>query len=76
MTGLFNIVRRLFAVEIFAVDDMPVWHEEVTTYEIQRDGQRIARFYVDLYARENKRGGAWMADCRVRRRPEGQLAYR
>lgn len=74
LTGMFNIVRRLFAVEIFAVDDMPVWHEEVTTYEIQRDGQRIARFYVDLYARENKRGGAWMADCRVRRRTlEGQL---
>lgn len=66
--GMFEVVRRLFEVDIAAVTDMPVWHEEVMTYEIQKSGQPAARFYLDLYTRENKRGGAWMDECRVRRR--------
>ena len=66
--GMFEVVRRLFDVEIVATIDMPVWHEEVMTYEIQKSGQPVARFYLDLYTRDNKRGGAWMAECRVRRR--------
>jgi len=48
--------------------DVTVWHSDVTTYVIKRDDEVIARFYLDLYARAKKRGGAWMADCRCRRR--------
>lgn len=74
LEGMFEVVRRLFDVEVIGVDDMPSWHEEVLGFEIQRAGAAIARFYVDLYTRENKRGGAWMAECRVRRRDQqGQL---
>ena len=74
LAGMFEVVKRLFDVEVTSVSDMPTWHDEVTTYEIRRGGHRVARFYVDLYARENKLGGAWMGDCRVRRRDEkGQL---
>lgn len=74
LEGMFEVVRRLFDIEVVPVSDMPVWHDEVVTFQIQRSGEPIARFYVDLYTRENKRGGAWMDDCRVRRRSgEGKL---
>jgi len=68
LKGMFEVVRRLFDIEVVPAADMPVWHSDVLTYQINRQGSPIARFYVDLYTRENKRGGAWMADCRVRRR--------
>jgi len=66
--GLFNVAGRLFNIEIVANETMSTWHKDVRSFDIQRNGDTIARFYLDLYARENKRGGAWMADCRVRRR--------
>ena len=68
LNGLFEIVRRLFDVNIEQTTDVTVWHSDVTTYVIKRDDEVIARFYLDLYARSKKRGGAWMADCRCRRR--------
>jgi oligopeptidase A len=67
LKGMFEVVRRLFDIEVVPSDGMSVWHEDVLTYEIRKDGVSIARFYFDLYARANKRGGAWMDDCRVRR---------
>lgn len=71
VAGMFDIVTRLFSVEIRKVQ-ADVWHEDVGYYEILESGAVIASFYLDLYARANKRGGAWMADCRVRRvRAEG-----
>lgn len=74
LDGMFEVVRRLFDIEVTPATDMPVWHDDVVTYEIRKAGQVIARFYVDLYARANKRGGAWMDDCRVRRLDvDGQL---
>ena len=68
--GMFDCVQRLFNIDIEISDDASLWHPEVTYYAIKRDGVEIASFYLDLYARANKRGGAWMADCRVRRRDE------
>ncbi len=74
LQGMFEVVHRLFDIDVVATTAMPRWHDDVLTYEIHKGGQVIARFYVDLYARENKRGGAWMDDCRVRRTDlEGQL---
>jgi oligopeptidase A len=67
LRGMFEIVRRLFDIEVVLVETMPVWHEDVLTYEIRKDGVSIAQFYLDLYARTGKRGGAWMDNCRVRR---------
>lgn len=67
--GLFAIVARLFDVTITEVKDADVWHKDVHCYVIQdQDHQPRGYFYLDLYARNNKRGGAWMDDCRVRRR--------
>ncbi len=68
LTGMFEVVRRLYDIEINQVTNIPTWHSDVGTFEIKKQGEVIARFYTDLYARTGKRGGAWMADCRVRRR--------
>ena len=69
VNGLFAVVNRLFALTIKEVFDFDSWHEDVRLFEIYDQQQtHIGSFYLDLYAREFKRGGAWMNDCRVRRR--------
>ncbi|WP_148860993.1 oligopeptidase A [Marinobacter fonticola] len=64
--GLFRVAERLFNLTIEADTSVETWHPDATAYCISRDGETIAWFYLDLYARQGKRGGAWMADCRVR----------
>ena len=62
--GLFGIVNRLYGITIQARNDVDVWHPDVTFYEItDPDGTARGAFYLDLYARANKRGGAWMDEC-------------
>lgn len=66
LEGLFGLCNRLFGITVTAADGKaPVWHEDVRFFEIADDsGKHIAAFYLDPYSRpENKRGGAWMADC-------------
>lgn len=69
--GMFEVVRRLYDVEIEITTEINTWHADVKTYNIRKEGSLIARFYLDLYARESKQGGAWMDDCRVRRLTTG-----
>jgi oligopeptidase A len=64
--GLFKVTERLFEVQIEEKPDAETWHEDVTCYRISRNDEPIAYFYLDPFARQGKRGGAWMADCRVR----------
>ena len=71
--GLFNVVQKLYGLEIQPKSDVEKWHADVQYYEILKDGKQIASFYFDLYARAKKRGGAWMADCRVRRQTKNGL---
>ena len=66
ISGLFHLVERLFAVNI-STDTAPVWHKDVRFFKIERDGKLIGQFYLDLYARNGKRGGAWMDDARARK---------
>ncbi|NRB37374.1 MAG: M3 family metallopeptidase [Pseudomonadales bacterium] len=66
LSGLFEIVGRLFNIQIEECDNFDRYHDDVAFYQIKRDGQIIAGFYLDLFARDKKRGGAWMADCRSR----------
>ncbi len=67
--GMFEVVKRLYGVSIEEVDEVEVWHPDVRFYEIRDEaGELRGRFYLDLYARENKRGGAWMDDCIGRKR--------
>jgi len=66
VSGLFQVVEKLFDVQIEARADVETWHEDATAYCISRGGEPLAWFYLDPYSRQGKRGGAWMADCRVR----------
>ncbi|MFY0663611.1 MAG: oligopeptidase A [Natronospirillum sp.] len=66
LSGLFETVRRLYGIRIEAVTDFDRYHPDVQLYNLLDDDQLIARFYLDLYARKGKRGGAWMDDCRAR----------
>ena len=66
--GLFEVIWRLFGVRIEPLPDADVWHPDVTCYVVRNQhGHTISYLYWDLYARRNKRGGAWMDDARVHR---------
>jgi len=66
--GLFLIVARLYGLQIEAVEDIDTWHEDVHFYRIKdASGEVRGEFYLDLYARQHKRGGAWMDECICRR---------
>jgi len=67
LEGLFRCVETLFGVRI-APDVAPGWHPDVRFFRIERAGNAIGHFFLDLHARETKRGGAWMADAIGRRR--------
>jgi oligopeptidase A len=69
VSGMFAVVERLYGLRIRAVEGVDVWHPDVGFYEIQdRSGELRGAFYLDLYARPKKRGGAWMDECLTRRR--------
>ncbi len=68
LEGLFAIVERLFGVRFIEDKSIATWHDDVHVFTLQRDGDVIARCYLDLYARSGKRGGAWMDNCCSRRR--------
>jgi oligopeptidase A len=66
LAGLFDVIQRLFGVSIQA-EQTATWHPDVKFFRIERNGQLLGQFYLDLYARAGKRGGAWMDDARGRR---------
>ncbi|PSJ38650.1 oligopeptidase A [Zobellella taiwanensis] len=73
--GLFETVRRLFGIKVRERFGVEVWHPDVRFFDIfDETGELRGSFYLDLYARANKRGGAWMDDCIGRRyREDGSL---
>jgi oligopeptidase A len=77
IAGLFRVAEALYQVKI-APAKAPVWHDDVRFFEVRDarsagSSQLIGQFYMDLYARETKRGGAWMDDAISRRRKGAQL---
>lgn len=69
--GLFAVVNRLYGLDIKERHDIDVWHKDVRFFDIfDGDGELRGQFYLDLYARNHKRGGAWMDECLVRRQTE------
>ena len=73
LDGLFALCRELFGVSFRESADFDSYHPQLRLVELLRDGEPVARCYLDLYARSGKRGGAWMGDCRVRRRTAAGL---
>jgi oligopeptidase A len=70
--GMFEVVRRLYGLDIKLREGVDVWHPDVQFYEIlDAQGELRGAFYLDLFARAKKRGGAWMDDCLVRRKLDG-----
>ncbi|OZA41840.1 MAG: oligopeptidase A [Hydrogenophilales bacterium 17-61-76] len=68
LAGLFKLVETLYGLHI-REDKTPVWHPDVKFYTLaDHAGQKVGQFYLDLYARASKRGGAWMDDVITRRR--------
>jgi oligopeptidase A len=62
--GLFEVVKRIYGITAKERKDVDTWHPEVRFFDLfDADGELRGSFYLDLYARENKRGGAWMDDC-------------
>lgn len=64
INGLFEVVHRVFGITAKQRQGVEVWNPEVKFYDLYNtDGELKGSFYLDLYAREHKRGGAWMDDC-------------
>jgi len=68
VSGLFEVLKRVFGMTVKEREGVDTWHESVRFFDIfDADNNLRGSFYLDLYAREHKRGGAWMDECRVRR---------
>jgi oligopeptidase A len=73
LAGLFKVTETIFDVQVRKAE-APVWHKDAQFYEISDNKNNpIAYFYLDLYARQNKRGGAWMDECITRRKKDNAL---
>ncbi|WP_300330066.1 M3 family metallopeptidase [Accumulibacter sp.] len=73
LAGLFRVIETLFSVRL-KPDHAPLWHDDVRFFRIETPtGDLIGRFYLDLYARETKRGGAWMDEAVSRRRARAEF---
>lgn len=68
LDGLFEVCHRLFGITLEEAGGLSRYHDDVLIYHVKMDDNVVASIYMDLHAREKKRGGAWMADYAVRRR--------
>jgi oligopeptidase A len=67
--GMFGVAERLYDISVVRREDVPVWHDTVQYFEVRdRKGELLGSFYTDLFARQGKRGGAWIDECVVRKR--------
>jgi oligopeptidase A len=67
LSGLFEIVSRLYGIQISEEKSFSTWHPDVRLFTIRSEtGEIRGQFYFDLFARAAKRGGAWMDECRLR----------
>ena len=75
VNGLFEVVKRIYGISAKERKDVDVWHQDVRFFDLfDESGELRGSFYLDLYARENKRGGAWMDDCvGMMRKADGSL---
>lgn len=73
LPGMFAVVERLYGIEIRQVEGVDSWHPDVRFFEIRdQHGELRGQFYLDMYARPHKRGGAWMDGC-INRMFTGQV---
>ena len=76
LSGLFQVVERLYGLQITEKQDVDKWNDSVQFFQIRdAKGDLRGSFYLDLYARPHKRGGAWMDECLIRKRTASGLQY-
>lgn len=77
LSGMFEVVKRLYGLRITEKPNEDIWHPDVQFFEIHDDHNELrGKFYLDLFARTHKRGGAWMDEARVRRRlSDGRIQH-
>jgi peptidyl-dipeptidase Dcp len=72
--GVFLLAQNLFGLTFTQLEDMPVWHEDQQVFEVKEaDGTHVGIVYLDFFARESKRGGAWMNSLRSQSRLDGEV---
>jgi oligopeptidase A len=76
LDGMFSVVNRLYGITVSPLEGIDVWHADVGYYRVEdQHGEEIGGFYTDLFARENKRSGAWMDECVVRKQDAGGIQH-
>jgi len=74
MSGLFELVTKLYGITVVADDSVDTWHPDVRYYRIlDNNDTELGGVFIDLYARRNKRSGAWMDECLIRKQINGEL---
>lgn len=74
MEGAFMLAEKLFGITFKELENMPVWHKDQMVFEaLEADGTHIGIIYMDFFARESKRGGAWMNELRMQSNVDGMV---
>jgi len=75
MQGAFKVATELFGITFKELNDMPKWHKDQQVFEVlEADGTHIGIIYMDMFARESKRGGAWMNSLRSQSKLDGDVS--
>ena len=72
--SMFWVAGQLFGLRFVKLDDVRVYHPDVSVYEVQRDGKHVGLWYFDPYARSGKRSGAWMNEYRTQEKFSSEVA--
>ena len=73
--GAFAVANRLWGLTFEPRDDLPRWHPDQQVFEVKdADGSHLTILYMDFFARESKRGGAWMNALRIQQRMDGEVS--
>jgi peptidyl-dipeptidase Dcp len=71
--AMFWTAGQLYGMQFVKVDDVPVYHPDMSVYEVQRDGKLAGLWYFDPYARAGKNSGAWMNECRSQEKFKSEI---
>jgi peptidyl-dipeptidase Dcp len=69
--GAFNLANKLFGLSFKPLDNVPTWHKDQQVFEVLEGAKHIGVIYMDFFARESKRGGAWMNEIRMQSNVDG-----
>ena len=73
LNGIFTVANKMYQLDFKEINNIPVYHKEVQTFEVTTKGKFVGLLYVDLHPRETKRGGAWMTTFRSQGLQQGEI---